>query len=185
MDSTENNEKVIVRYSSYTPAQKKATKKYRENNKDKVNEQRKKYYQIRKEKDPQFLEYKRTKAKEYYMKKKLISSIQIAPSPIESDVIISNNPPEEIIDIKKPDTNGLEVILSCDTETEADFVKPEEAQSHTEGELSSKCHDEPKAEPVKKSRKPKKVVSEEKTPVLEKKQEEPKAKVSKKKSSPK
>ncbi len=59
-----------VKYSSYTNAQKKATKKYRENNKDKVNEQRKKYYENRKAKDPNFLLYKRQKAKEYYTKKK-------------------------------------------------------------------------------------------------------------------
>lgn len=60
----------IIKYSSYTPAQKRATMKYRTNNKDKVNEQRKKYYIERKEKDPAFLEYKRMKAKEYYAKKK-------------------------------------------------------------------------------------------------------------------
>jgi len=60
-----------IKYSSYTPSQKKATKKYRENNKDKVNEQRKKYYQSRKERDPNFLIYKREKAKEYYAKKKV------------------------------------------------------------------------------------------------------------------
>lgn len=64
----EQKEKI---YSSYTEAQKRATKKYRENNKDKVNEQRKKYYQNRKEKDPNFLIYKRQKAKEYYNKKKV------------------------------------------------------------------------------------------------------------------
>lgn len=59
-----------IQKTKYTDAQKKATKKYRENNKDKVNEQRKKYYQNRKTKDPSFLEYKRLKAKEYYQKKK-------------------------------------------------------------------------------------------------------------------
>ena len=57
-------------YSSYTEAQKRATKKYRENNKDKVNLQRKKYYEERKAKDPSFLEQKRNKAKLYYQKKK-------------------------------------------------------------------------------------------------------------------
>ena len=62
---------VQIKYSSYTPAQKRATQKYRENNKIKVNEQRKKYYQNRKERDPEFLEYKRMKAKEYYMIKKM------------------------------------------------------------------------------------------------------------------
>lgn len=55
---------------AYTEAQKRATQKYRENNKDKVNEQRKKYYQERKDVDPHFLEYKRIKAKEYYRRKK-------------------------------------------------------------------------------------------------------------------
>lgn len=59
-----------VKKSSYTEAQKRATKKYRDNNKDKVNQQRKLYYQNRKDKDPNFLLYKRQKAKEYYNKKK-------------------------------------------------------------------------------------------------------------------
>ena len=62
-------------YSSYTEAQKRATKKYRENNKDKVNLQRKKYYEERKAKDPTFLEQKRNKAKEYYLKKKEVNKI--------------------------------------------------------------------------------------------------------------
>jgi hypothetical protein len=73
MDNKEpddKGDKVIIKYSSYTPAQKRATQKYRQNNKEKVNEQRKKYYQLRKEKDPEFLEYKRLKAKEYYQKRK-------------------------------------------------------------------------------------------------------------------
>jgi hypothetical protein len=65
-----DTEKIVIKYSSYTEAQKKATKKYRTDNKEKVNEQRKKYYQTRKEKDPDFLTYKRDKAKEYYSKKK-------------------------------------------------------------------------------------------------------------------
>ena len=68
MDNTDNN--VVVKYSSYTDAQKRATQKYRNNNRDKVNEQRKKYYKDRKESDPNFLEYKRLKAKEYYLRKK-------------------------------------------------------------------------------------------------------------------
>lgn len=60
----------VVKYSSYTEAQKKATQKYRQNNRDKVNEQRKKYYNIRKNIDPEFLIYKKEKAKEYYLRKK-------------------------------------------------------------------------------------------------------------------
>lgn len=64
----EEQPKII--YSSYTEAQKRATAKYREANKEKVNAQRKKYYESRKEKDPEFLQYKRDKAREYYLKKK-------------------------------------------------------------------------------------------------------------------
>ena len=69
-------DKKDIKYSSYTEAQKRATKKYRENNKEKVNEQRKKYYQNRKAKDPKFLEYKRQKAKEYYQKKKNLKVLE-------------------------------------------------------------------------------------------------------------
>jgi hypothetical protein len=72
---------VEIRYSSYTPAQKRATQKYRNDNKDKVNEQRKKYYQTRKESDPAFLEYKRAKAKEYYVKAKLRAQTTITEIP--------------------------------------------------------------------------------------------------------
>lgn len=66
----ETEKDIVIKYSSYTPAQKKANEKYREINKDKINDQRKKYYQVRKEKDPDFLTYKRQKAKEYYIRKK-------------------------------------------------------------------------------------------------------------------
>jgi hypothetical protein len=59
-----------VRYSSNTPAQRNANKKYRENHKEKVNEQRRLYYLKKKEQDPTFLEIKRSKAREYYNKKK-------------------------------------------------------------------------------------------------------------------
>lgn len=62
---------VVKVYSSYTPAQKKATLKYRELNRDKINAQRKEYYKKKVTEDPKFLEYKRTKAKEYYERKKL------------------------------------------------------------------------------------------------------------------
>lgn len=79
MDETQTT---IIKYSSYTPAQKRATQKYRENNKDKVNEQRKKYYQNRKERDPNFLEYKRNKAKEYYKLKKQ-AKVKPEPEPIK------------------------------------------------------------------------------------------------------
>jgi len=75
MSDQENNpDNNNIKYSSYTEAQKRATQKYRSNNKDKVNEQRKKYYQQRKENDPEFLEYKRAKAREYYQRKKQSSN---------------------------------------------------------------------------------------------------------------
>lgn len=81
-----NNETVIIKYSSYTPAQKRATQKYRLNNKEKVNEQRKKYYLLRKEKDPEFLEYKRLKAKEYYQKRKELKDMELEmPELIRAD----------------------------------------------------------------------------------------------------
>ena len=78
-----------VRYSSYTPAQKRATQKYRANNKDKVNEQRKAYYESRKEADPEFLAYKREKAKEYYQRKKTaIATVpEVMFSPVKPAVV--------------------------------------------------------------------------------------------------
>lgn len=86
-----------VKYSSYTPAQKKASQLYRQNNKEKINEQRKKYYQSKKESDPKFLEYKRIKAREYYEKKKLDKVVKPEVVPIvetkEPD-LIEMSPPD-------------------------------------------------------------------------------------------
>ena len=78
MDNTNTETK-----SSYSDAQKRATQKYRANNKEKVNEQRKKYYQHRKETDPSFLEYKRQKAREYYQKKKGLTAEQQEDNNVE------------------------------------------------------------------------------------------------------
>lgn len=86
-----DNENVVVKYSSYTDAQKRATQKYRSNNKDKVNEQRKKYYQQRKESDPNFLEYKRAKAREYYQKKKQNLIDQNTPEATNEPESLFNN----------------------------------------------------------------------------------------------
>jgi len=92
-------------YSSYTEAQKRATKKYRELNKEKVNAQRKKYYDERKAKDPNFLTYKREKAKEYYIKKKGIKSDnqfevlneepEIKEEEVKPELVIITEPEEE------------------------------------------------------------------------------------------
>lgn len=55
-----------------------SNQKYRIANREKINEQRKKYYQARKEADPKFLEYKRMKSKEYYERKKA-KKVEIVP----------------------------------------------------------------------------------------------------------
>lgn len=95
----------------YTDAQKRATQKYRENNKDKINAQRKKYYQERKEKDPSFLEYKRQKAKEYYAKKKfLISTTALLEYKRQKEEQIPVKEPEpepEIIIIQEPEPEQI------------------------------------------------------------------------------
>lgn len=103
------NKEVQIKYSSYTPAQKRATQKYRENNKVKVNEQRKKYYQNRKERDPEFLEYKRKKAKEYYAIKKMNKihqpeTVGTAPVEIETSQPETVVPEKMDIDIIQPET---------------------------------------------------------------------------------
>jgi len=88
----EDGSKTIKIYTSYSDAQKKATKKYRENNKEKVNKQRKEYYLRRKEKDPNFLVYKRNKAKEYYNKKKELKEIKEEFKKAEPIVIEESKP---------------------------------------------------------------------------------------------
>jgi len=104
---------VEVRYSSYTPAQKRATQKYRSENRDKVNEQRKRYYQNRKESDPAFIEYKRSKAKEYYQKAKalkqphaIVEPLQDAQEPEPIISAIQYTQPEPVVELPVivPDT---------------------------------------------------------------------------------
>lgn len=91
--------KTEVKYSSYTPAQKKASQLYRQKNKEKINAQRKKYYQKRKDSDPTFLEYKRVKAREYYEKKKLDKVVKPKAEPeetkIEEPIVVESEKPVE------------------------------------------------------------------------------------------
>jgi hypothetical protein len=104
MEQTPDNHEVVIKYSSYTDAQKRATQKYRSNNKDKINEQRKKYYNERKETDPEFLEYKRIKSKEYYTRKKSLLPADIEfidPEPVvkaddkrEPEPVVKSDPEE-------------------------------------------------------------------------------------------
>jgi len=112
MSETNISPVVEVRYSSYTPAQKRATQKYRSENRDKVNEQRKRYYQNRKESDPAFIEYKRSKAKEYYQKAKelkqqsaSVESRQDAqePAPIASAIQYTPPAPEVELPVILPE----------------------------------------------------------------------------------
>jgi len=56
-----------------------SNQRYRIANREKINEQRKKYYLARKEADPKFLEYKRMKSKEYYERKKSKKAGQVTP----------------------------------------------------------------------------------------------------------
>lgn len=78
--------------TTYTDAQRRATQKYRTENKEKVNEQRKKYYQARKESDPHFLEYKKQKAREYYLRKKESISSKKADTPEDGSSILVEEP---------------------------------------------------------------------------------------------
>jgi hypothetical protein len=111
-----SEETPIVKYSSYTPAQKKASQSYRLKNKDKINEQRKKYYLTRKESDPKFLEYKRTKAKEYYEKKKLDKVVKSDISPdVKTDVDM------EVVKVEPSVTDVIESIPDV-----ASVIKPVE-----------------------------------------------------------
>jgi len=67
----ENKEVVIVKiYSGYTEAQKKAIKKYRENNIDKVREMSRVYINERRRSDPEFRQKAREYQQAYYRKKR-------------------------------------------------------------------------------------------------------------------
>ena len=91
-----------IKYSSYTPAQKKASQLYREKNKEKINEQRKKYYQTKKLNDPQFLEYKRIKAREYYKKKKLDKVVKPEATPEDPKIEVVNTTQTTVMEMTPP-----------------------------------------------------------------------------------
>ena len=98
-----------VRYSSNTPAQRNANKKYRENNKERVNEQRRVYYQKKKEQDPTFLEIKRSKAREYYNKKKSDETTETKNEEVaytEEDSKVEHEEPETPKEEPKTDAEG-------------------------------------------------------------------------------
>lgn len=145
-----SEENPVIMYSSYTPAQKKASQAYRLKNKDKINEQRKKYYLTRKESDPKFLEYKRTKAKEYYEKKKLD---KVVKSDISSDVKTVVD--MEVVKVEPSVTDVIESIPDV-----ASVIKPVEAVIKKKKEKkvlviepTKETVEEPFIEPKKKTKK--------------------------------
>jgi|694.fasta_scaffold110977_5 hypothetical protein len=167
---------VLKIVSSYTEAQKRATEKYRHNNKDKVNEQRKKYYQTRKEKDPQFLEYKRMKSREYYLKKKLtkpedkpdekMEDVKPEPNPVDvktetPDVVMtpidsSTKEPKKKKEKKVKDVMPKPLLLSPE-EIKFDVVDTNELlKILVPTSITVQQVVEPSIEPLKKSRKQKK-----------------------------
>ena len=167
---------VLKIVSSYTEAQKRATEKYRHNNKDKVNEQRKKYYQTRKEKDPEFLEYKRMKSREYYLKKKLskpedkpdviMEDVKPEPKPVDvkmetpdevmSPVDSSTKEPKKKKEKKVKDVMPKPLLLSTD-EIKFDVVDTNElVKILVPTSITVQQVVEPSIEPLKKSRKQKK-----------------------------
>ena len=120
-----------VIYSSYTESQKKATLKYREKNRDKVNEQRKIYYKQRKENDPQFLEYKRAKSREYYQRKKSEKEVDVRidepkeeEKVIEEETVIETKPIEEVIEVKEKPKRTKKVKIP-ELEPQPEVIKSE------------------------------------------------------------
>lgn len=107
----------IIKYSSYTDSQKRATKKYRENNKDKVNEQRKKYYYDRKAKDPSFMLMKRNKAKEYYYKKKSLKANEPKENEEEVKEEVKEEPKPEVITMTLVDVPANEDLTASEDES--------------------------------------------------------------------
>jgi hypothetical protein len=120
MDNHKSDEEVHKVYSSYTPAQKKATLKYREQNKEKINTQRKEYYKKKVSDDPAFLEYKRKKAKEYYDRKKLLkdkSPLLVTPEP---------EPTPEVVEVKPEVTKPVKLKVTVPVKSDVtELVKPE------------------------------------------------------------
>lgn len=143
----EEQPKII--YSSYTEAQKRATAKYREANKEKVNAQRKKYYESRKEKDPEFLQYKRDKAKEYYLKKKSNKIDIIEDTNIELVTIGELEECNETIE-----EHWEKKSLARDVIPEPDEEKPPLAWSNDEVIVEPIVEPIVVESPVKKERKP-------------------------------
>lgn len=172
MENNNEQEKVIIKYSSYTPAQKRATQRYRQNNKEKVNQQRKKYYEDRKERDPKFLEYKRAKAKEYYNKKKAErhEKKQDEQVPVEQPVHQEKQEEQKVepVIVKKPrrerkPKKEAEIIVEEIKEIPAEIIK----QNIELGNIDNKGLKELETTKGKRQRKQKAEVPKEEMPIIE------------------
>lgn len=98
-----------------------ANQKYRIANREKINEQRKKYYLVRKEADPKFLEYKRMKSKEYYDRKKAKKAGQIAP---EKTVEMGDNSDSDISQSSTEPTPEITEVKLEEKSPESPVVEP-------------------------------------------------------------
>ena len=108
-------------------SQKKASDKYRENNKEKVNEQRKEYYKKKKEEDPDFLEKKREKAREYYKKRKEKQQQEQS----ENKEVLDDNLDEDIeIEPIRPDIQMVEEPVVVE-HVEPEIIKDKDNHSIT------------------------------------------------------
>ena len=109
-------------FSSYTDAQKRATEKYRQENREKINEQRKKYYQTRKETDPEFLKYKREKAREYYLKKKGLNKEDTEEPKLVEEIVAVELPIEELTEALDSMTMNPIFTETKETDTTIDII---------------------------------------------------------------
>jgi hypothetical protein len=126
---------IEIKYSSYTPAQRKASEQYRLKNKDKINAQRKLYYQQKKLADPIYALSKKYKAKEYYELKKMKGVIK--------DIIDLYSDEEEF----PPEANQLMNRLIMH------MLSIEDKYKKIQDDLYKKQNEEPKEEPKEETKK--------------------------------
>lgn len=109
--------------STYSEAQKRAIKKYMDNNREKINAQRREYYKTKKDNDPNYVKYKRDKAKEFYNKKKLVNVIKETVEDIKDDIKEEIKETIEDIkeDIKDNVKDGVNEFLNIITENLKDM----------------------------------------------------------------
>ena len=98
-----------------------SNQKYRLANREKINEQRKKYYLVRKEADPKFLEYKRMKSKEYYDRKKAKKAGQVTP---EKTIEMGDNSDSDLSQSSNESTPEITEVKLEEKSPESPVVEP-------------------------------------------------------------